>query len=1192
MFVKMLSFLILKNKLNEINFNNNDVENSLKKQFSSLFELKDFNEEDFNNLISDKNKEMLQKNIIIHRDYSNFLEQVNKSFKIAVDKNNSEIELINNLSDKKISEYLKEFAELKKDYSNKTFNIRINNETIKSEHYSVFEEEISQINKEIKERKDKFIIEQNKLDHNKNNKLQTIETKYNEDLQVLYEKLDLMTIPFNESLEELKAEFNNEQQAKDDAYLTIKKNHNQASIKLNDFIKDIKKEYNIELAKEIAQSNNNINDLKIEIEDLYDYFEKSKEIIQLEYSEKIKALDIVFDVQRNDHNKNVQEIITNNANEVSNINANFRETRNNLNNKIKKIEQEKNQKNLKTASLDEKKKINAEYRRETDLLQKQILKLNQTNEFNLIQQDIVFQTKIYNQDLKHLKHVNEWRYTKDVYEKERNNKLSIEHAKYTHELFIIEEKINYENKKISLIKEILNNKLEKKLLPIESQLFFTSLLQTRDINLLNLEFESFKFDNELKNNLLKLNKDLEETNILHEIELIKANYQFETKIININHQLNTEKAILERDSDLEILNLNTKLQETLLNQKNLRQENLVAGKINYENLQLEKEEKITDHKIKNERKNSIDEQQKRNFSINEIQTKNQKNINYRKSLRTITISKHETEFNYSINKEITTKILNLYTRQHQVYQTFNNLIKSPAHPNVIRSLFELIGHFNDLIVTNAKDALKAYINYGKESFTRLIDDFIQSKYQTKHEDIINMYSDNISQYLNNIKEIEDKISALNNDIKLLETKNEKNLLVINSLMLAAKKQLSINERKQVQLLNDEILANKALIANNLKIIKDFENEIKRFNTINKNLTKQQSNAEERLFRTKDNEKKYYEKLYAKYELKHYQFRNYLSNYHVKFVANFNKLNQGIYLDDKNLNTLLLNVNKLVNKHYEEIINHSFKLLSFWQQLYLLTKKNETKVINRFNKSADLASKENINNYNKSHTMSDREVKFNNRVFNNEITRIDHEIKKINDNTSENIQITHNQYNQFYIQTENQIKHLKHSANQKLQIIKENLDSVINTLNNNKDKTLFSINKDFNRNKTNLLTDIILTNEDITTNVSKTNSRTNIIISRYDKNRRNHLEDLKERRNSYNNNIKHYNDNINLLEETFNVKVRKNLKKVKARINELELQFNLDKVTLRKVRRKESRSNRKKLKHALKFKNKQIKRKKK
>src|SRR5690554_4796258 len=172
-----------------------------------------------------------------------------------------------------------------------------------------------------------------------------------------------------------------------------------------------------------------------------------------------------------------------------------------------------------------------------------------------MKQDIVFQTKIYNQDLKHLKHVNEWRHTKELYEKDKELKIAIEKEKYEHELYILKEKIKLEKELYKRIKKIEEAKLEIKLLPIESQLFFTSQIQTRDIDLLNLEFDSYKRDNELKIELAKLNNNLEKLNLNHEINLLKSRFNFDKKIIEIESQLEIEKSIIKRESDLKVLEI-------------------------------------------------------------------------------------------------------------------------------------------------------------------------------------------------------------------------------------------------------------------------------------------------------------------------------------------------------------------------------------------------------------------------------------------------------------------------------------------------------------------------------------------------------------------------------------------------------------------------------------------------------------
>src|SRR5690554_3441281 len=86
MIVKKQNFLNLQNKLKNINFNNDNLENSLKEQFSRLFQLDSFDENEFLSFVKQENQEMIQKNIEIHRDYSNNIELINKSFKLLLTK--------------------------------------------------------------------------------------------------------------------------------------------------------------------------------------------------------------------------------------------------------------------------------------------------------------------------------------------------------------------------------------------------------------------------------------------------------------------------------------------------------------------------------------------------------------------------------------------------------------------------------------------------------------------------------------------------------------------------------------------------------------------------------------------------------------------------------------------------------------------------------------------------------------------------------------------------------------------------------------------------------------------------------------------------------------------------------------------------------------------------------------------------
>lgn len=1190
--MEKLSFLNLKEKINEILLNIDTIDEALKNDFSKLFSISAFENDDFLKFIDKASKSMIKKNIKVQQHTSENIQNINKSFEIALSKNQNEIEDFNKKTETTINNLLKELETYKREQSDKIFGLRIKNETAKSEHYVVYEEEISQIQAEIKERKDSFLIEQNKLEHEKNAKLEKLNHQYKTKIDILENEIKALEKPFDEEITNLKLAFEEEQKNKDESYLTIKKTHQQSSIKFNDFIKELKSKYNEYLEKIKTDNTNKINDYYLDIEDLEEYLDKAIEFIQNNHAEKIKALDIIFDVQRNDHNKQLAAIIETNNNEISNINANFRQTRENLNETLNKNEQEKLKKIAKAKDETEKQNITKHYRKLNDKLKRQILKLNEENEINLMKQDIVFQTKIYNQDLKHLKHVNEWRHTKELYEKDKELKIAIEKEKYEHELYILKEKIKLEKELYKRIKKIEEAKLEIKLLPIESQLFFTSQIQTRDIDLLNLEFDSYKRDNELKIELAKLNNNLEKLNLNHEINLLKSRFSFDKKIIEIESQLEIEKSIIKRDSDLKVLEIESDLQQTLLDQKNKRQDNLLAGRVNQINLEIEKYQITIENKIKKLRQESLFETNKRNYIINSIKNKNQMNINALKSDKNIALAKHEAELNYEINKYVTTYILSLYQSKNNMFETFTKAVKAVIPPNTIRKMYQIIGDYNKLILNCSINALDEYLKYCSNAFEQLKNDFFEPKLKTKHADIINFYNDNASVYQNKIDSLVLKINEIESENKDLLAKIEKNLIFINSTLLANKNNLTENEEKQINLLKAENKTNLVFINNNKKLIKRYKSDIKRNNKALSKLSKKQKRNENKLFKNDMNERNKYSKLFYMQESKFANFVKYLNNDYNKYQIIFKQLNQDSYLDNTKIDNLVTLANKQMNKHYEFIIKKQFKILDFFKKIYTLTKKNETEIINRFNKSAVLADKENNLYFEKAKKTANNDNIFNNKIFNKELERINKELKIINEDTSLNVKQTHDQYKKYYIKAESDVKNLKILTSKKIQLINENLAGAIATINNNSDKSRQSIIKENNKNKTKILTNIILTKNNIKDNTQKNDVRANVLLTKYNKIRSNHLEQLKNKRKKYHKIIDGLEYDINILNQAYEIKIKRNLKETKANINSLKASYNDVKVNLKKTFKKELKANSKKHQVAYKFKHKQIKRKRK
>lgn len=1176
-------------KINEIEFINDDVDKNLKKNFSALFDLEKFNLDDFLLFIEKNEQLLLNKNVEIHREHSKAIEQIDQATVLSINKNNNEITAFQGAFDENSKNLHSNFNTYDKTINDLIFELSLNTELSKSNNADFFDEEIKQIDLEINAIKKEYAISLARLEKEKETKIDLLNNHANKKLNELNENIDNLSMPYETKKEVLKENLILELKNKDETYLTIKKTHNQSSVKFNNFISQIKNNYKMSLMKLEKNHLNKINDLKLDLEDLDDYFETAKEVIRENHLEKLKALDIVFDVHKIDHKNSVNELIKDNAQQVTNINANFRELRNNLNIEIDKKEKEKNKLLLTNKDFDSRKEINVKYSKLINPLKKEIIKINNLNDLKLIEQNIIFETKMYNQDLKHLNHVNEWRYTRDNYEAERNNKLAVEEAKYNHEKFIINEKINNENKLIELVKIIENLKMEKELLPIESQLYFSSSLQTRDINLLNTEFDAFKLNNELELKILKLEYDLERLFYSNDIELLKEALIFDLKILEVTYQLYIEKNIIKRNKDINVLLIQKDLQNTLLLQKNIRQDNIKQGKINEQNLIRELKQKETDYLLKKGKNELNLEIQKRTFIIYNIKNRVQRTKGMRQSERKIALAKNNTELNEVITKYVFDHLFNNLKHQQTATELYFDALKSTIHPGELRKIYQIIKSFTNELLKDSIQALVELEKYEQKIFTNQLRDITDSNHRFKHGEIINTYSDIKHTQKEIINDLQLKITAINADNDELLIRNKHNQFAINTTNVQSKSK-SLEEKKQIKLLNAEIKANNIVIRNNNKYINNLNNQIKIHEKALLTLTSKQIKAEDKLHKEDKLEQKNHLSFINKHKKEYQSLLTYLNNNQTKFESIFSSLNTSTYFDDKAINQFIKSIKKYFNEVNLNLINYTFRLLKIWKNFFLLTEKDENDVINKFEQSTNKAIKENEANYNKYQNLILNDMKFIDNLYLEETKRINDELKQIKVDTDQNVTDTHNTYYTYYNQTENKINNLEKYHLHQEKVITNNLNEVIKVLNSNKTKSLTAIMTKQNKVKTKHLTDLILNKDEIKLNESKTDKRYSLTIYRYNNNRKNYINTMKKKRISFDRKIDGLKTSINVNFEAMNIKVKRNLKITKQLINDLEIKLIDQKSDNKRVRKKEARENKVKLKNSLKFKNKQIRRK--
>ena len=1036
----------------------------------------------------------------------------------------------------------------------------------------------------IKKLKRSF-LETQKLEHEKEKKLEIIENQFLAEKKRLENQLIEINKVYELKLIENDKELEDEIQNKDESYLTIKKTHTQTSVRLNNFINKVKQEF---LDKK-EQLNNEfffkIEKIDEQILRKKEIFEKNKDKIQHLYLEKLKALNVVFDVQKSSYNTKASEIIQKNNEAITAINKDLRIRREQLQKEIDLLEKEKWKELSKTKDLDLRTEINKKYAKQTKLLNNQILMLIKNNEDQLIKQEIHFQTELFNHDYDHIGNINEWRYSKNLYETENKNNILIEKAKYEHEIYILEQRKLLEKEILDLNQDIQSYKLEKSLLPIESQLMIASYLQNREINLLNVEFETIKYNYELNNKLALSEKKLEDLKVEYDLKILESKYEYDKRVIIVNAQLEIEKVIIKRDNTLKMLDENIKLQNNLLKQKNDRYYQIFEGTLKHEALTIEKLNKDFAYQSRNLTKTAKIEHEKRNAILQEIKHKNNLILNTKKIKRTILIAKNEAELREKINRYFLDQVMMIITNQKEIINSLEELIKIPAHPETIRQTINLIIKYLDIELNTIKKIAEIYIEEDKKEFENRLFSLTDHKYRIKHEEILNFYNDAI-------KTINEKLIEVNKKINYLQVENSNAINTIkqhNLLIQSHKNNKSLDEtiKKQLLLLKEEIDSLTLKTNNNNKIIKNLNKQII---PLEKSLQKYQ-NAQLLDEKNLEKEKKFEESKYNKIFNKHYNKYNnlitYLNNYYNNIKNLYLNFIKTPYFSDQTFKQLISKLNNNFSQYKDLVIIYNDQLLSFWLKLYLRTKNEQTNISTTFNRSAKLAIKQSKKSFNNFILMEEKEQQIYETNYLKESKILEDTLKNASNNMITSVKSTHDVYNKIYSDAETKIYNNNQETNYKLTLINENLEGVLTNLNENYINSLNKIKKDFDTKTNIVLKDINNIKRELENNIKRNNLKTNAIINRYNIQKEDNIEKMKHNHKRLLNLIQTSNRKIEASKKYYRKRIFNNNVKTKQNIKLIEYDFKTYKVKSRKDQNRLTRKERNVLKKSYRFKKKEI-----
>lgn len=1178
--MKNLDLSAFKQQLKNLKENGHSLDKKVEEKYLELFSSTVFTVEKAKAFIKGQEKELLENNLILHRNFEDTSSKIAKAYELSYDKNKKQIELYQKQAEKTIKDANKEFNRVRIN-TNKTLESenKILNEKL-SELQVEFDADVLELHQEINALKNEAVTNSKRLEEDFTNKKNVAEHQYDETVTSINHQINILKDEAIIKINQFKDALTNETKSKDLSYLTIRKTHNTSSETLNTFINEIKANHQSKVSKLNSSYHIKINDLKIEIEDLRDYHENAKEVILEQHNEKLNALNIVFDVQKTSHNNKNIEIITNYNDNITKINSDLSATKNNINQKITNLEAEKISLMKNSNDLIEKERIKKSYNKEINKLNQTLLNYIDNASEKIMTEDIVFQNNLLNHDIQNVKHLNEWRFIKSVYDKEREIDYQIAVSKIENDLFILTEREKLTNKTHEIQMEILNLELEKELLPIESQLHLASLLSNRDINLLNVEYDSYKLNNELEIATIQKELQIATSKLDLELQLAKAEYQYQNKITALTHQLNIEKNILERNHKTEILNLRIALEEHLLDLKTTKLNNDFDNLKKSETLILDKEKVNLNYLAATLRKDSFIEQNKRLKIIDEIKNKNQRTLTTLRNMRNINISKNEAQMHEKINIYYMDYVLALFNNQLTSFNLLFETIQKPINPQITRNLISLLIEYNKHLLHDFYAAIDDYLNYNRYHFNLIITNFTKTKYQSKHEVILNDYNDSIAIISQSRKVINDKINNLIKDNKILDLER-------SSLELKLESHKNSKDKKEITALKKEITNINSSTLNNNKLIKNLFNQRR---PLEKNLSvrKQIKEREEaKLEANKKYEETKYTQTIKRYENNFKFIKQNVTTFVNDLNNNYLQIKTNPYLNDQLFMQLYKKTTKLFTKNNNFIIKKFTDILDFWLKNYIHTKNENETIINTFNLSTERSLYKLKRNFEKFIAYEQKEKVELLNINKNKIARITHDINDLNQQKNQTKKSNNELYNIKYDETNKQITILTNKHHNKLKLINENLHYANNEYKRNLSRDLSNLKLTFKKEQTNLLADLILTKKEIKDNLTRTNERANVIITKYDSERSKHLKLMQQKRNRLQSKINK--DEITITKETnlLEKKVNKSINENKIVINNYNIDLKLFRRTANKNKLRSIRKESKDLRKNYRFKKKAI-----
>ncbi|MFA6801040.1 MAG: hypothetical protein WCR19_02920, partial [Acholeplasmataceae bacterium] len=727
-----------------------------------------------------------------------------------------------------------------------------------------------------------------------------------------------------------------------DLYIGIKQTFNDASIAINQKISVLNKSYQQALKKIDTLLSKLNQPIATDILHLKDTYQLKIDELKAEYVNHLQNFDLDFEAYTNLNKQKREKISHEHAEAISIFNSKLTNNRDSFEKEKNKIVYE-HRSQMKDLDESQQLRVASAMKRKLNALDHDFNKLIIQTRKDITKMKRDYQQRMTEEENKFLHERFEWRVNKLYLTNQFHQNLKKLEINYKYNLEFASQKHQLNNDQSLVKKDILSDTLSQDALPLETQLAIQTLVQERELNLLNNDQEIAM--NELKIELLniELTYDTAFQEITYLEQINELDLESEILVLNSNKQLELEKSKIKREESLKDYHLRKTLAESSFK----LQKNTLDHEFEQHNIQWTADEDMEEVWILEQQFLAEHEEtlmyQKRSYFMRDADLTTKSRMQQNEIIKNIRKYQSDIEFEQKNGNSYINTLIFVYDRLIQVKKMINDLYHLPAHPEVFKNVLKLFKEYIESLDQMILDSLdlkqNQLLTYLEEQ--KLNKD--QHKQTLKHETYQFFYQNNIDQFDTDIHKFEAEIKVFENSILSEQAIVEKNKAFINQLKKIIKtfKDGSYNSEQ------NEVKENLQLIKRheyNMQAayyrIRVFEKEISR----NHKMINRLSFKKQHLMRAikKENihykrclhkDQKIYDLFIKKFNTLYKQFKIQLSIKNFSTTLFDHIIFQNSYITESQMKHVITDFDKLLLNYSNSIMINQQKQLRFISQYY-------------------------------------------------------------------------------------------------------------------------------------------------------------------------------------------------------------------------------------------------------------------